>query len=389
MGAQLRREGERQLRLDVINTWKEWKEAGFVDRSCGIWIAVPKAMRREYLFGDDSSASNPASAALIDKNDDRLRNIPLDYGRPTLEAVEAVMECLMRCEVDEMSEEDVKISGVGEHESDDVKDAKIESVENRDAIKSMKEMEKQLPEAPPLTPLHEAVMEGDLSKVTDLLRALEQSENDHETEQSYDINTPGGEEYQTALHFASSSTHDNAAAILNALLIQGRANPCSIDSRGRPPYYLAASDKIREAFRLARGKLGEDYCAWDSAKVGPALTSDDLEAKRLKALEKKKRQRARQKEKKKEEAEAAAKLKAEEEEKAAKLKAEEDAKRARDGLQPKVGSGNACDFCMKLVKKKSNMFQRLQYYYCSTDCVKRHQRELAANAAAARFGNSN
>jgi hypothetical protein len=58
-------------------------------------------------------------------------------------------------------------------------------------------------------------------------------------------------------------------------------------------------------------------------------------------------------------------------------------------FNPKVGSGNACDFCMKLVKKKSNMFQRLQYYYCSTDCVKRHQRELAANAAAARFGNSN
>lgn len=62
---------------------------------------------------------------------------------------------------------------------------------------------------------------------------------------------------------------------MNALLVQGHANPCAIDARGRPPYFLASSDKNREAFRLARGTLGEDYCLWDDeAKVGPALTEE-------------------------------------------------------------------------------------------------------------------
>jgi hypothetical protein len=295
----------------------------------------------------------------------------------------------MRCEVGQMSEEDKK-KVFGENEEEEPSKAKentklkLDSNENN-PLENLRELEKQLPIAPPYTQLHEAVIAGELERVTELLHTLEQSE-EQETEQSYDIDTQGGPEFQTPLHLASSSTHDNAASILNALLLQGRANPCAIDSRGRPPYYLAASDKIRETFRLCRGKLGEDYCSWDTAKVGPALTVDDVEAKRLKALEKKKRQRARQKEKKAADAAEAAKVKKEEEEKAAKLKAEEDAKRIRDGLKPKTTTGNACDFCQKTVKKKSSMFQRLQYYYCSTECVKRHQRELAAAAATARLG---
>jgi hypothetical protein len=392
MGAQLRREGERQLRLDVVHTWREWKQLGLVERSIGVWVGVPKAMRREYLFGgdDSGSASSLSSSALIDKHDDRIKSIPLDYGRPTLEAVEAVMECLMRCEVGDMTEEDQKkMFDDGETQQDslqlDTTEHNAKSKRNEDVM-NMKEVEKQLPDAPPYTPLHEAVVAGDLEKVKELLQIIDQSKSEETEGEFYDINTKAGPEYQTPLHLASSSTHDNAVAILNALLLQGRADVCAIDGRGRPAYYLASSDKIREAFRLARGKLGEDYCAWDAAKVGPALSSDDLEAKRIKALEKKKRQRERQKEKKKEEAEAAAKAKQEEEEKAAKLKAEEDAKRVRDGLKPKTGTGNTCDFCMKLVKKKSSMFQRLQYYYCSTDCVKRHQRELVAAAAQARLG---
>ena len=389
MGAQLRREGERQLRHDVVNTWKEWKELGLVERSMGVWIGVPKAMRRDYLFGGDDSlsASNTKSDALIDKNDHRVRSIPLDYGRPTLEAVEAVLECLMRCQVGELGEEDQNTEFGKDEEKEDCdtnESTKLDNNENN-PLENLHEFKKQLPVAPPYTPLHEAVIAGELDRVEELLYALEQSEA-QESEQSYDINAQGGPEFQTPLHVASSSTHDNAASILNILLLQGRADPCAIDSRGRPPYYLAASDKIRETFRLCRGKLGEDHCSWDAAKVGPALTVDDIDAKRLKALEKKKRQRARQKEKKAAEAAEAAKIKKEEEEKAAKLKAEEDAKRVRDGLKPKISTGNACDFCQKAVKKKSSMFQRLQYYYCSTECVKRHQRELAAAAATARMG---
>eukprot|EP00979_Chaetoceros_neogracilis_P014810 scaffold4912_cov284-Chaetoceros_neogracile.AAC.1 len=39
----------------------------------------------------------------------------------------------------------------------------------------------------------------------------------------------------------------------------------------------------------------------------------------------------------------------------------------------------------RVCKRKSQMFARLDFSYCSTDCVKRHQRELMGAAAAARF----
>lgn len=354
---------------------------GYVDASAAVWMSVPKVMRKEYLLDEEN--------ALLDKKDERIRSIPLDYGRATLEAVEAVMECLMRCEVGEMGVEEVDRMTVLREEhvdshKDDTHQTQTEENGTTDGSHSVKEI-KDAPQAPPYTPLHEAVIDGDLARVTELLQRLEQP-SDESGQSAYDVDTRGGPEYQTPLHLASSSAHANTWMILNTLLIQGHADPCLLDSRGRPPYYLASSDKVREAFRVARHKLGEDRWDWDSSKVGPPLSHRDIENKRIKALEKKKRQRAKQKEKKAMEAEAAAEAKREEEEAAAKLKKEEDAKRIQDGLQPKVVKGNTCDFCQKSVKKKSSMFQRLQYYYCSTDCVKRHQRELAAAAATARLG---
>eukprot|EP00956_Cyclotella_meneghiniana_P002413 scaffold2720_cov52-Cyclotella_meneghiniana.AAC.3 len=315
MGAQLRREGERQLRNDVVSTWKEWKRLGYVDDNVclGVWMSVPKVMRKEYLFDD----VNEENALLLDKNDERIRSIPLDYGRPTLEAVEAVMECLMRCEVGPMSDVNDEQHYVDNDNNDDADrttpaDKKSNGITTTaaDAMHNIKEMEEDLPQvqAPPYTSLHEAVLAGDLTQVTELLKQqqqhVEQTTSEDKSKQSTtttllcDIDTRAGPEYSTPLHLASSSTHTNTWMILNTLLIQGRANPCLLDSHGRPPYYLASSDKVREAFRVARHKLGENYCDWESSKIGPALSPQDIENKRIKALEKKKRQRAKQKEKK-------------------------------------------------------------------------------------------
>jgi len=164
--------------------------------------------------------------------------------------------------------------------------------------------------------------------------------------------------------------------------------PPRIRSRS-PPYFLATTERTREVFRLARGSLGEAHCAWDEgAKVGPALTNDDVAAKKAKAAEKKRRQRARQKERKAAEKAEEESLEAKKKEEEEKVKEEEDAKRVRDGLKPKATKAtNVCDFCQKVArgKRRTQMYQRLNYAYCSTDCVKRHQRELMAAAAAARM----
>ena len=60
----------------------------------------------------------------------------------------------------------------------------------------------------------------------------------------------------------------------------------------------------------------------------------------------------------------------------------------RTAVVPVLSAVNACDYCQKVCKDKSRsqMFSRLEFVYCSTDCVRKHQRELTAAAAMARFG---
>lgn len=404
VGAQLRREGEKQLRQDVIATWKLWKEeSNYIQNAMGVYVSCPKSMRREYLFGDGNE-----TAALIKKGDSRLRSIPLDVGRPTLEGATVALECLLSCrlvdvDVDNFAVLSKKVVDGVQNDGGSINNKGPEVEEKNKESDDTPEESEEKDDDLPLTPLHEAVIEGDLSKLMELLTILEEVEENGSGDvaatataegnagaPSYDINSQGGPDHQTPLHLASASNHQNSPSLLNALLINGHANPCIIDSRGRPPYFVASSDKAREVFRLARGTLGEEYCQWDDdAKVGPALTDADVQVKKAKALEKKRKQRARQKEKK-------ALEKAQAEEEAAKQRHEEekkiqmeDAKRVRDGLKPKSSAAsNVCDFCQKAAKgkRRSQMFQRLEYVYCSTDCVKKHQRELMAAAAAARMG---
>jgi len=66
---------------------------------------------------------------------------------------------------------------------------------------------------------------------------------------------------------------------------------------------------------------------------------------------------------------------------------EKEAARIRAGLAEKSKlAENACDFCGKECRRRRDMFERLTWIYCSTDCVKKHQRELSAAAALKRFG---
>ena len=308
------------------------------------------------------------------------------------------VNCILSCNLRNMTDEEYR--GML-NPDDDNEDRDGEKVTSRDDNVKKEAIEETSAEpdveVPPLTPLHQAVVDGDLTRLVELLNLLDESEQQDdngedstEEQQSaeYDVNTTGGPDNQTALHLAASSSHQNAPTLLSALLIQGHVNPCAIDSRGRPPYFVTASDKLREAFRLARGTLGEDYCSWDDdAKVGPPLSQNDVQLKKQKAAEKKRKQRARQKERKAAEKAATEEAVLKERQEAEKKQQEEDAKRMRDGLKPKIKAANACDYCQKVTgKRRSQMFQKLDYIYCSSDCVKKHQRELSAAAAAKRMG---
>jgi len=368
MGSQLRRAGEQKLQEDIAETITDWKE--HVEQAALVLISCPKTMRKS-LF--DSVES------VIAKDDQRIRRVPLDVGRPTYETVCLIYDVLMTATVREIAR-DVDTS---EHQKL-VEDSKMEApASNADTVG----IEADSGPVPakidiPLTALHIAAKDGDLQSIQEIASAC-----------CDDINQLAGEDWMSPLHFAAESTAEvnpsAAADCVYQLLVSGKADPCIVDARNRPPYFLASSDKIRDAFRMARAALGEEYCRWDEdAKVGPPLTEEDIQFRKEKEAEKRRKKRQRQKEKKaRDNAEAAEaeRRRLEEEER---QKKEEEAKRIRDGLQPKPGSaGNMCDFCQTVCKgrRRSQMFKRLDYVYCSTECVQKHKRELMASAALARF----
>ena len=145
-----------------------------------------------------------------------------------------------------------------------------------------------------------------------------------------------------------------------------------------------------------QGKIDEMNAKADLVVKEARLTAkrmvDEAETKAEKIMSKAESKHESIKQKKIQEKADAALVEQKKQEEEAKKVAEETAKRIRDGLQPKyvvTGSDNVCDYCQKIVKgrKRKDMFTRLDYKYCSSDCVQKHKRELMASAALARFGN--
>ena len=399
VGSQLRRAGEEQLKVDIKTTLQKWNHMGHIDSACLIFLACPKTMRSTVFSTAESQGTKMKSKInvsneFLSKDDDRIRKIPFDIGRATFHNVEVVYKVLMS--VDLCHVHSCVHSGKA-NEADKRRDmfattkTEIQDVEY-DPDEEKRKRKEEFSLDLPMTSLHIASRDGKLDILMDLLSNLKREEYDGGGEM--DVDRPAGYDCMTPLHFAAAASTKGdpitASALVSALLIQAHADPTILDAKRRPPYFLAGHEKVREAFRKARAILGEEYCDWDrGAKVGPPLTEDDLEAKREKEAEKKRRKKARQKEKK-----AKAKAAAEEAEKQriADEKSKQlivEAKRLRDGLSAKPTGANVCDFCHKICKGRNaakNMFRRLDYKYCGTECVNKHKRELMAAAALARFG---
>ena len=366
IGSQLRRAGEQMLKEDITNMVKKWKT--MIDNCALIFLSTPKASQKDFY---------ESVGSVFEKDDPRIRRVPFDAGKPSFENVCIIYDVVMTVRLGDFREENID----SETAELDVSEKAVTATTEQ-SMNPTREPRKPEPVAieMPLTALHEALRDGEIDRAWALME-----ENPEE------VNLRAGDSLSTPLHFAASNTAnvdiDRVSRLVYGLIIEGKADPSILDIRDRPPYYLAGHDKIRDAFRRARADLGEEYCDWDkTAKVGPPITEEDVENKRMKEAEKRKRKKARQKAVKAKEKEAAAQLKAEQEAEEAKKKEEIDAKRIRDGLELKPdGNSNSCDFCQKPGRRRAKMFTRLDYMYCSMECVNKHKRELMAKAALSRF----
>jgi hypothetical protein len=394
VGSQLRRAGEENLQQDIEKTMQEWKS--HLAKAALVLISCPKAMKK-YLF-------DAMDGAVLRKDDSRIRRLPLDMGRPTFENVCMAHQVMMTVQLRAY----VPPTIVAEEQN-----GATENVETQAPTNEKARVEKKPEIVIPLTQLHEACRLGDLEAISEILSS--NGENSPDGKEGGDmtiekmLNLRAGPLFMTCLHYATETTStrqdeherdigpvdpERAAACVTKLLVEGRADPTILDVRSRPPYFLASHDRIRDAFRMARAALGEDFCRWDeAAKVPPALSAEDIKARKEKEAERKRKKKARQKQKKAQEKAEAEQNQRQREAAEQARKEEEDAKRVRDGLKPKPatqGTGAVCDFCQTVVKgrKRKDMFSRLEYAYCSAECVQKHKRELMAAAAISRFGGS-
>lgn len=379
LGAQLRRQGEISLQDDVRKALKDWQND--LARAAIILLSVPRTMQKG-LFEEGSG---------LQRDDPRIRRVPLDLGRPSFENVCLIHSVLTTVTLRERVLVDT-VEQQGPLAATAATQGCVATVvkDNDDLAPCIHPLETApKEETVPLSELHIAAQNGDVEAIRSILSSDLAVELIHQH---------AGDMWMTPLHCAAESTTTTtatafdpglAADCVQLLLEVGGADPCLVDARRRVPVFLASHDRVRDAFRIARANLGEDHCPWDEgAKVGPPLTPEAWQQKNEREAEKKRKKRAKLKEKKareKAEGQEAEERKREDEER---QKQEESAKRIRDGLQPKSRDGGVCDFCQTVCqgRKRAQMFKRLEYSYCSTECVLKHRRELMAAAATARMG---
>uniref|UniRef100_A0AAV1UHX9 VLRF1 domain-containing protein n=1 Tax=Peronospora matthiolae TaxID=2874970 RepID=A0AAV1UHX9_9STRA len=338
-GATLRRYNEAALKQDVAALLVEWKE--MLKDAELIFLSSGKTERATFF---------PEKNAVLQPGDKRLKRIPFATFRPTFEEV-----CRVRSDLSSvrfLPLEAATTSSVVSASKVKKKTKKASDAASKVEIGTVgiQQEEEEEVEVPLLIQL---VNDGDLKGVEELF--LHVDEKDSKVNE-VDVN------FMTALHHAAEK---NAVSMVRFLLEQG-ANPALLDLHNRPPYFLCSSKETRNAFRRY---MGEHPDAWDyvAAQIPEVLTTDMEQRKRDKEAEKRKRARERKKQQKKE---------------LVQQKQEEVAR--QEEMERKIAAGLACDLCGKYAGKSP--FTRLEYKYCSTECVNGHKRKLMSEAALRRLG---
>lgn len=341
-GATLRRYNEAALKQDVADLLAQWKDV--LASTDLIFLSSGKTDRATFFGG---------KTPVLQPDDPRLRRIPFATFRPTFEEL-----CRVRSELSSVrfaplpptlspTDAKAKRAGAKAHSSKSHPPADDKNTAQNDELGAIAEEQVRAEVLPPVIQL---VVDGDLGSLKELELA------------SVDVNAVDATNLMSALHHASAQ---DAAAMVSYLLEVG-ANPSLLDVRGRPPYFLCSAKETRNAFRRF---VAEHPDAWDYAasQIPTGLTTEMEQKKKDKEAEKRRRAKERKKQQKKEAVEAQLREVAREEEAARQLAA-----------------GRACDACGKFAGKAP--LHRLEYKYCSSECVASHKRQLMSDAALRRFG---
>lgn len=404
MGAQLRRYGEQALQEDVERILTSWSDYLGL---CGIiLVAATKTMRGVLFEKDERDAlASKAHLQLLQKDDTRVVFVPFAVDKPTLETVNLIRDRSIAVTLSTapiLSAEEVMDTGTAKaavQESNSTKKPAT-AVSNGGETAEPDPQEtllQQLLSHPLAARVQSACLELSDEAACMVLRTVASelgvfnvtaddvevennegvtgSESAHE-ELSRLLRLPNNlQELSTPLHVAT----DRSLTQTVQLLLQFGASPEAQDARGRSPYFLARQKDMRDLFRRMRAELGEDRWQWTKAGVPEPLTDEKLAQQKQKEKDKKKRAQQRKKEQK-----AKAEQEAIDAELARKLQEEMRVQQQKENEERMRLAAGSCVICKKSLYGQE-FYDVFEQRCCSTACVQRFRRQLAADAAQARM----
>ncbi|KAJ2904891.1 hypothetical protein MKZ38_006932 [Zalerion maritima] len=262
IGAQIRRANEQALADDIRALIKEWKP--LIASSELLFVRATGAQNRRVLFG---STEGDMEEGLLKTKDERLRGFPFSTGRATQKELMRCFIELTRLKIREI----VPVEPEREKEKEKEKMAEKQSTQKK-PTKEEKERNEELETAM----LHTTQMQSMIkrSKLPALLAYL----RNNELSPNFRFEPSGAQgnaHAPTPLHLAAAQ---GAALIVGGLLGKAGADPTVRSKEGKTPFEISSDRATRDAFRVARGELGEEKWDWDNvAKVPPALSKGDVE----------------------------------------------------------------------------------------------------------------
>ena len=256
-GSSIRRYNEAALEVDIRTVLAEWKP--LIDTAELLFIRATGSTNRRTLFG-------PYDGQVLNINDKRLRSIPFSTRRATQAELLRSFQELTRLKIRKITPE--------QPEKSKPKPAQSKADTAKDA-----------PPTPRLTPEEETQLHHTTQLSSLIRRSKAPGTMIYLTKQNLSASTfrffPPSDHHHapTLLHLASST---GSAAIVTSLLLQADVDPATTNDRGQTPFDLASNQAVRDAFRLARGALGDDKIDWTAAHVPSALSQADVDARQAK-----------------------------------------------------------------------------------------------------------
>jgi Bacteroidetes VLRF1 release factor len=344
-GSSLRRANEVALTAEVRALLTEWK--ALIDDCELIFVRATGNTNRRTLFG-------PYDGQVLNSKDTRNKGFPFTTRRATQSELMRAFVELTR----------VKVSQVDEASLQAITDAQKAS---SDASAPPKQ--KQVPKQPPKPSPEEEARLLHTSQLASLIKrskvpALLSYIKNNSINVNELIFSPETQYYHTptVLHYASSL---GSVPVLSALLTKCNADPTARNVEGKTAADIAHDRATRDVFRLARHELGEQAFSWDSAGVGPALSSADANARAAKERE---------------EAETEAQREAERRKAATERLRKEDEAKEEANVEKKFGKGNLLSKELTGTEKRATQQRDM-----TPAMIARLEREQRARAAEERM----